>query len=724
MKKELGLQDYIFLFFRRKWIIFMTTIGVIGTTAVYVFTRPPVYESTSTFMIESREIGFSEGGMSFTEHTRPLGYYDAIIQSRTFRSRLMENLLADPALMKNQIDTKDLENMVASSLVLTRSSYSDFIQLISHAPIPVFAYQIALYATDLLKNRCQEIDREELENAVQFINAQIEISRQNLEKTERELQQFQDRADVNISITGEDGVLLNEMATLENTLTTVQTEKEMAKSNLEAFQRRLAQLQGPGSVGNQGVDSPAIRTARNQIAQMEQEKNDLIIRRGASHPEVMSLERRIELQKRSLVNLIMQETTPKSTLGSENERRMWNSIQEKMIQEQLNVFVLENRERYYKRLISDFRQKHPRMMENAIEMMRMTRAKTVAENLYTFLLQKGEEAKIKAATGSGGLRIIDHPVMPVNPISTNIIKRLIVGFFVGLGLGIGLALLREYMDTTIQSKEDITSLTNYTMLGMVPRFNGYTNTQAYGNRKRGKKTGRRKDDPSDVKNLINFMKPKSIAVESYRSIRANLNFVSVDQRLNDFVISSPNPVEGKTLSSANLAIAFALSGKKIILVDADIRKPRQHTLFNLKGAAGLVDCLVDNKPLSMIMHSSVVKNLTVIPCGKVPPNPTEIIGSRKMSALIRELRKHADLVIYDSAPLLPVTDTRIIASQVDGILLVVRHGFTIKAALANAQEYLETSHAKVLGVLLNQAPVGRRYVYYNYNYSYYHYHDY
>ncbi|MFO7890472.1 MAG: polysaccharide biosynthesis tyrosine autokinase [bacterium] len=716
MKKELTLQDYIQLIVRRRWEILISAGGILIITFIFLITRPPIYESTSTFMLESKELSFTEKGMGFTEQTRPLGYYEAVMKSRIFRSRLLNTMLKD-TLLKNEeeVNTEQLRLAIQENIRLTTSEYSEFIELKARAHVPVLAFRLAHHATHILKDRCQEIDREELQNAVDFIDHQKEISKKKLEEAERALQEFKKRT--NIAVLDEEGGILTKLVNMENQLTSIQTEKELARANLAAYRRRYSQLQGEDAQSLSVKSDPRVQEIRQNIADLQQKRNQAATEQGETDLQVLKLDREIEAQKRKLINEMIQSSPGNGSFSADGDALRWKSIQEKIIEEELKVFILENKERYYRSLIRDFKSSNPRLMEDAIEYMRMTRAQSVAENLYSFLLERGEESKIKAATGSGGIRIIDDPVMPEKAVPSNLARNLVLSLFLGLGLGFGIALVREYMDNTVQTKEDITDHLNLSLMGVIPHFNGFSRSLILPNGRKDKNKQQRYPDKNI--HLISDMKPKSPPLESYSSLRSNLNFTAVDRNIESMVISSPNPMEGKTITTANLGISYALLGHKVLIVDADMRKPKLHQLFKIKSKPGIMEHLVENTAFDKIVHDTKIKGLQIIPCGEMPPNPAELIASRRMKELIKSLSQAFDLVIYDSAPILPVTDTVILASRTDGLLLVVKHGFTDKRAIDQVKENLQrSSDVNLLGVVINQMSLGKGYGYYP-SYAYY-----
>lgn len=206
---------------------------------------------------------------------------------------------------------------------------------------------------------------------------------------------------------------------------------------------------------------------------------------------------------------------------------------------------------------------------------------------------------------------------------------------------------------------------------------------------------------SKIRHLITKLNPRSPISEQYRTIRTNLQFASVDEDLKTMLVTSPGPGAGKSITTANLAVVYAQQGKKVLLIDADMRKPTVHYTFRLDNLNGLSNILVGESTLTEAIATTEVDNLDIISCGPIPPNPSELLGSRKMRTLIHEANLLYDLIIFDTPPVLAVTDSQILADIVDGALMVVRSNNTENEDAIKAKEALEPAQAKLLGAILN-----------------------
>ena len=264
-------------------------------------------------------------------------------------------------------------------------------------------------------------------------------------------------------------------------------------------------------------------------------------------------------------------------------------------------------------------------------------------------------------------------------------------------LAAGTAFLVEYLDDTLKSSEEVTKATGITMLGAIGRMKA--------------------SDPAD--RLITVRHPLSPLSEAYRALRTNLQFSSVDRPLKSLVITSPNPLEGKSTTLANLGVVMAQAGKSVVLVDSDLRRPMLHKIFQLSNREGLTSLLLQDEPaLDGKLQETGIQNLRVITSGPLPPNPSEMLASQKMSRLVDALEEQADVIIFDSPPVLPVTDAAVLSTHTDGVLIVADAGRTRRSSAHQASENLQKVGINVVGAVLNRLSPrrsGSHYYYYYYS---------
>ena len=296
------------------------------------------------------------------------------------------------------------------------------------------------------------------------------------------------------------------------------------------------------------------------------------------------------------------------------------------------------------------------------------------------------------------LSVVEEARLPTYPIGSNTTMQVLLAAIIGFILAMAGAFLIEYLDDTIKTDKDITEVLGLPTLGGIVDLGD-------------------KEAPA-----IATDKPKSISVEAYRALRTNISFSSPDRPPRILLITSATSAEGKTTTAANLGAVFARAGTPTIVVDADLRKPRQHKLFQVDNRIGLTTSLVagDLAQMNGNLKETGVPNLQLLASGPRPPNPSELLSSERMSALIEKLRADAGVVIIDSPPCLAVSDAAVLASRVDGILLVIEAGRTRREAAVRAKEALEQVGGKILGVVLTKIPIKRRGEGYYYYYpSYY-----
>jgi capsular exopolysaccharide synthesis family protein len=223
-----------------------------------------------------------------------------------------------------------------------------------------------------------------------------------------------------------------------------------------------------------------------------------------------------------------------------------------------------------------------------------------------------------------------------------------------------------------------------------------------------------------LKKLIAFNNPKSRAAEAFRTLRTNIQFSSLDSTLKSLVVTSPGPSEGKSTVMSNLAITMAQSGKRVLIVDCDLRKPTVHKKLSIANSEGLTNMLIQNKRIEDCITTTKVPNLFALTSGPTPPNPAELIGSHRMKTIIEDLKEHFDVLLIDAPPVIAVTDAQILSTLVEGVLLVTSYGQTEKFGLVKAKELLDKVDAKIIGVVMNKVPEkSESYYYGKYYNSYY-----
>jgi len=346
------------------------------------------------------------------------------------------------------------------------------------------------------------------------------------------------------------------------------------------------------------------------------------------------------------------------------------------------------------------------MKEQGIQYNILKREADTNKELYKGLLQRMKEAGVSAGLTVSNIQVVDQAEIPTGSYKPNKKLNLLLAAVVGLFLGIGLAFFFEYLDNTVKSPEDVEQLIRLPSFGMVPEI-------SYERKKRLAKA-------SYPVELVTHGHPKSILSEAYRNIRTSILLSFSEKPPKKIVITSPNPSEGKTTTVINTAIALSQTGAQVLIIDGDMRHPRIHKIFNEENGAGLSNFLSGNSPLDSIIKKTEVPNLYYIPSGPIPPNPSELIGSKLFKVMMDSLGKKFDHIVLDSPPALGFADSVILSTTVDGVILVVLGGKTPRETLQRAKEVLHQVNAKILGVVINRVDIHRSgYGYYYYRYHYY-----
>jgi tyrosine-protein kinase Etk/Wzc len=324
----------------------------------------------------------------------------------------------------------------------------------------------------------------------------------------------------------------------------------------------------------------------------------------------------------------------------------------------------------------------------------------IQEQTTRYLLGQYESARLQEATIAPYVTILDG-ASPAYRVGSTLRQKIWLGLLVGLLLGVGGAFFLEYLDQTIKSTQDVDRVLGTPVLGMVPL---------------DAKLGPRGSDGRRPISVITVLEGDDPAAEAYRTLRTNVTFVGAERPVQLLAVTSPGPGEGKSTTAANLAVALALGGHKTLLIDADLRRPLLHRAFGLVHEPGLTDVLIGRATAREAVRPDVIERLDVLPAGSSPPNPSELLGSDAMHALVAEVRQTYDYIVMDTPPVLPVTDATVISTVADATILAVRSGETEEASATRALDQLKRVNARIAGVVLNgvDARRDRHYAYYKY----------
>ena len=364
--------------------------------------------------------------------------------------------------------------------------------------------------------------------------------------------------------------------------------------------------------------------------------------------------------------------------------------------------------------------------ERSVQYNILKREAETNKQLYEGLLQRLKEAGVSAALKASNIRIVDPAETPKKPAKPDFLLNLSLGLTLGLLLGVGAAFLQEHLDNSLKTSEDAEKYLGLPALALIPAvesLNGHRST-AYGRLRPSKARGNGDDKPAELVSQwyrIDTLQPlQSALAEAFRSLRTSVLLSTADRPPRTLLISSSQPSEGKTTISINLAISLTQLGQRVLIMDCDMRRPSVRKAFQVENTLGLVSYLTGQQEWRAAVQPSGVENLDVLVCGPVPPNPAELLSSDRMRTLLAEAKLEYHFVVLDSPPLLNVADSRILATIVDGVVLVVRGGATPRQLAMRAGASARNVGANIIGVVLNNLDVraggDEYYRYYHYDY--------
>ncbi|MBL7996009.1 polysaccharide biosynthesis tyrosine autokinase [bacterium] len=731
VKQGLDAQAIISTILRHKLVVLSAFLIFTTIVTYYSVSKPTIYRSSSIMFFDNSssnpmlDILDKNGSIPRID----FGYYEIIMTTDIFNVLLRQDLRTD--LLKHR-DAEYVESALESfqTSQITMKPYKEAAQFIEIAAVSYDSFlvqKLVTVATDLLKRRTAELDKEGLIKGIDFIDEQIELTKNNLEKTELALQALKKKTDMTSK--DEEGPL-NKIILMKDKLAELETQKQVRESNLNALNSQLDSIQRrmTGNAVKPENESKEESKLKSQIEELNARKVQIFERLGADayeNVEVKKIDQQISQLRDKYYALLsaVDSDGEKPIVGDLNE--LWKNVFGKKNNEEIELILLKGQARLYAGLIRNFELKNPNLLQDAIDITRLSRSKQVYEETLSSLIKQKENFSIQMYGTTGNLKIID-PAKPPIPIYNKVFTTIFIGAMVGLLIGVALAFGIEYLDTTIKSIETIAGITNIPIIGKIPpipREDLAENANGVG-QLTTKIFGKKIDDEDDDKNMIrkkamiSQLNARSFISERYRALRTNIQFANIDTPMRSILVGSSGPGEGKTTTAVNLAISFSDMGHKVCLVDTDLRKPKHHLLFEINESPGLTDVVLNNTDLSSVIQSSFVKNLSVITGGADAQNHTEIFSSMRMNFLMNELEKKFDMVIYDTPPILLLTDSIILASRVDGVVIVTKYGVTQKQYLQNAIASLNTVRANVIGIVLNEFMYEKK-GYYEYAYDNY-----
>jgi len=531
-------------------------------------------------------------------------------------------------------------------------------------------------------------------DAVTWLNGQVDHIKQDLDQNENALHKFKQENDLpSTSINEASNMLRLEMQELNTALTTTRTKKEELSARYAELSK-VADDNPDQLAASELLANAYLASLRGQYQEATKER-DILLASGKleNHPLVREANQRVEDTRKTLLAEV------KNIKGA--------------VERDLAIIVRQ--EAGESRLFETARRQAVDLNMKEIEYHRLDRSRDQNEKLFGLLLSRMKEADVARMMKVNNIRIVDGAAVPKGPIRPRPLINLGIGVLSGLLLGVALSWGREQMDRSLKTPEDVEEKLGVTFLGLLPEF---AEEKEKGVAGKPRSPRRRRPESSTLPpELVVHEAPLSGVAEAARSIRTNLMFMNPDRPYKRLLVSSAAPSEGKTTVACSIAIALAQGGQRVCIVDCDLRRPRLHRIFDRAGEAGVTNVIVGDATVDEVAKPTMIQNLWSVPAGPTPPNPADLLHSDRFKKFLSDLSDRFDRVVIDSPPVVPVTDSAIISTLVDGTVFVVRAFATSRHMSRQGLRTLRDVDSPVVGVVLNAVNLSRRE--YNYSYQYY-----
>jgi succinoglycan biosynthesis transport protein ExoP len=730
MEEKTDIRNYLYVIMKRRWTVITFFAVLVITVAIHSFTATPVYEATTRLIIDKENPNVVSIQEVMAVDASGTDYYQTqykIIESRTVAREVINRLNLEESQeffpKPNDNFVSNLKNSVFKTIASWKESIatllktekddlisgaskgyepdfplvSDFIKRIKVSPIrnsrlvdvsfqakdPVLASKIVNTLANAYINQNLEIKLRAVQDAVGWLHNRIEEEREKVERAEQALLRYKEKHGIVTDFSSDvEKITAQKLAEMNTQLVETETKRVEAETR---YKQAMTLEGAPDMLDSipEVLDNKVIQEIKKMEVDLYKRMSELSKKYGQKHPKMVATESELKtLQKRR----------------AQEVDRVINSLRSE-------YKVALAKENSLKAALSKQKKESLDLNQKAIKYGVLRREAESARNMYELLIKRFKETSITEDMRTGNIRIIDRAEVPKNPVKPTKKLNIILAITVGLVMGIGMAFFFEYLDNTIKIPEDVKQHLKTPYLGSIPLF-----------------TSEKAGNPDDGvhPDLVALHSPKSSASESYRGIRTSILFSSAESAPQVLLISSAAPKEGKTITTANLAVSMAQANGKTIILDCDMRRPAMHRLFGASKDVGVSNLLAGGGSIKEAIVRTRIPNLDIIPCGPIPPNPSEILGSARMLTLLNGLRKLYAHILIDSPPSTAVTDAVVLSTSVDGVIMVVRTGDTAREIVKNGLAQFVEVGSNILGTVLNGVDMKRDgYYYYQYYYYYY-----
>jgi polysaccharide biosynthesis transport protein len=712
-QEESPLFLYWRILLKRKWWILATLAIIFALSVLKTLRTTPLYQATSKVAIfpeNPNVLGFKdlENGFADNETELSLETQAAILRSDALALKVIEamHLDQDPRFAgvgqvsepsKNAIRVSSMEPdpaRIAGLLGAFRGGLS--VQIIRNSrlvqisythPDPRLATEIV---NGLVKTFIEENFKTKYESVTQtseWLSTELADLQLKVQTSEEKLVRYQKDHSI-LGIDEKQNIVTAKLDELNRELTAAQSIRIQKESDYtfatSGDPSLFAKVSPEGSTGLLG-------RLRDKESDLATQYAVLTTQFGSGYPKVVELNNQLK-QVRTQI-----------------------AAEEKKMQERLSNDYLAalQREKLLASAFDQQKQEANKLNESGIEYLVLKRDAESNRQLYDNLLQRLKEAGVSAGLRSSNIRVVDVARTPTSPIIPNIPHSLMLGLLFGLAAGIGLAFVLEGLDTTVRNMEEVSAISMLPALGTIP-----LQLSSNGHLRKRLTTLSGGDGKPESPDLVTYIRPKSEAAEAYRALRTSILLSSFGAPPKVILVTSALPQEGKTTISANSALVLAQRGSRVLLLDADLRRPGIEKLFGLKARGGLSTLISGvDKLEDVLVPSTEVPNLWILPAGPIPPQPAELLSSTLMKEYIARWRNEFDHIVIDTPPCLSVTDAVVLSPEADRVILVARSGKTTKPALRRASDLLLQVNARVMGIVLNALNLRSADGYYHYSYG-------
>ncbi len=710
--QESVLREYFRILRKRLWVVVTCVAVIVGAIAIATLRSTRIYEATGSIAINKPDsfLNFKDsqgGGISYDDPT-DLDTEVHILRSDLLALQVMHQLNMDkdesgssPSTGLQTTDSLQPDSLRMSQLLagfknrlnVSLEPGTRIIQVRFRSPNSDRAAQVV---NNLMHTYIEQNFKTRFDSTMQasdWLNKQLVGMQIKVETSQEKLVKYQKEHDI-LGIDEKQNIITSKLDELNKGLTAAEADRMEKESVYRLVQNNDTDAGSAATIGTgisqtsgQNTTSTLLEKLREQEADLKIQVAQLSTQFGPSYPKVAQLNNQMK----------------------EVDAQIQTELRKVSSRLRGDYLAALQREQMLREAMEKQKQEANKLNESAIEYSILKRDLETYRTLYEGLMQKLKEAGVTAGLKSSNLRIVDAARKPMVPAEPNIPRNLTFALALGLTTGIGLAFVLEALDNTVRTPEQAQAISALPSLGMIPL--GSLIGEVGGPRLAVTTTSK------ETVELVTQARPQSQMAESYRALRTSLLLTSLGAPPKVILVTSALPQEGKTTTSMNTAIVLAQKGSRVLLIDADMRRPSVHKALGMGPRTGLSNVLTGSAQLHQaIVRSTLIPTLYIMAAGTPPPNPAELLASANMRDVLNELREQYDHIVIDTPPTLSVTDAVVVSTSADSVVLVIRSGQTTRQALRRARDLLVRVNARIAGVLLNAADLKSADYYYYYEY--------